>query len=57
MTDLFDYLPLAAVVETKMFCPHAGLSPSLDTLESIRALNRFEVLLIGHCRQRARELV
>jgi len=42
VTDLFDYLPLAAVVETKMFCPHAALSPSLDTLESIRALNRFE---------------
>ena len=42
ITDLFDYLPLAAVVENKLFCPHAGLSPSLDTLEHIRHLNRFE---------------
>jgi len=42
ITDLFDYLPLAAVVENRLFCPHAGLSPSLDTLDHIRHLNRFE---------------
>jgi serine/threonine-protein phosphatase 2A catalytic subunit len=42
VTDLFDYLPLTAVVQDRLFCPHAGLSPSLDTLEAIRALNRFE---------------
>jgi len=32
VTDLFDYLPLTAVVQDRLFCPHAGLSPSLDTL-------------------------
>lgn len=42
VTDLFDFLPLAAIVQDKLFCTHAGLSPSLDTLESIRALSRFE---------------
>ena len=26
-TDLFDYLPLTAVVENQIFCLHGGLSP------------------------------
>ena len=33
LTDLFDYLPLTAVVENQIFCLHGGLSPSLDTLD------------------------
>mmetsp|Transcript_1771 Transcript_1771/g.6016 ORF Transcript_1771/g.6016 Transcript_1771/m.6016 type:complete len:316 (+) Transcript_1771:206-1153(+) len=40
ITDTFDHLPLAAVVENQIFCPHGGLSPSLDTLEHIRELDR-----------------
>lgn len=24
LTDLFDSLPLAAVIENQLFCPHAG---------------------------------
>ena len=39
-TDLFDHLPLSALVEGKIFCLHAGLSPSLDTLDHIRELDR-----------------
>mmetsp|Transcript_925 Transcript_925/g.2643 ORF Transcript_925/g.2643 Transcript_925/m.2643 type:complete len:308 (+) Transcript_925:137-1060(+) len=39
-TDLFDYLPLAAVVDDRLFCPHGGLSPSLDTVDQILALDR-----------------
>jgi serine/threonine-protein phosphatase 2A catalytic subunit len=35
LTDLFDFLPLAAVIESQLFCPHAGLSPSMDTLDQI----------------------
>ena len=31
-TQLFDTLPLSAAVENRVFCPHAGLSPSLDTV-------------------------
>jgi len=41
-TNLFDYLPLAALVEAQVFCPHGGLSPSIDTLEQIRALDRVQ---------------
>jgi serine/threonine-protein phosphatase 2A catalytic subunit len=39
-TDLFDYLPLTAVVENTFFCLHGGLSPSTDTLDDINALER-----------------
>ena len=39
-TDTFDYLPLAACIENQILCVHAGLSPSLDTLDNIRMLNR-----------------
>jgi diadenosine tetraphosphatase ApaH/serine/threonine PP2A family protein phosphatase len=40
-TDLFDYLPLAALVERQVFCVHGGLSPSIDTVDQIRSLTRF----------------
>ena len=40
LTVLFDYLPLTAVVEDKIFCVHGGLSPSIDTLDSISDLDR-----------------
>jgi serine/threonine-protein phosphatase 6 catalytic subunit len=39
-TDLFDYLPLAALVEGKIFCVHGGLSPYISTVEQIRLINR-----------------
>jgi serine/threonine-protein phosphatase 2A catalytic subunit len=35
-TELFDYFPLTAVVEDKIFCRHGGLSPSIDSLDQIR---------------------
>ena len=33
--DLFDYLPLAATIDKQLFCPHGGLSPSLDTVAQV----------------------
>jgi serine/threonine-protein phosphatase 2A catalytic subunit len=36
-TDLFDFLPLTALI-----CLHGGLSPSIDTLDNIRALDRIQ---------------
>ena len=41
-TDLFDYLPLTAVIENEIFCLHGGLSPSIDSLDNIRALDRIQ---------------
>jgi serine/threonine-protein phosphatase 2A catalytic subunit len=42
LTDLFDYFPLTAVVEDQIFCLHGGLSPSIDTLDNIRELDRVQ---------------
>jgi len=39
-TDLFDYLPLTALIEKTIFCLHGGLSPSIDSLDHIMALDR-----------------
>jgi serine/threonine-protein phosphatase 2A catalytic subunit len=41
-TDLFDYLPLTALIEDSIFCLHGGLSPALETLDDIRQINRFQ---------------
>jgi len=41
-TELFDYLPLTAVIENEIFCLHGGLSPSIDTLDNIRSLERIQ---------------
>ena len=40
ITDVFDHLPLAATIDNEIFCPHGGLSPSLDTLDHVRELAR-----------------
>lgn len=37
---LFDYLPLAAVIDDKIFCVHAGLSPDLTSTKVIRKMER-----------------
>jgi len=39
--DLFDYLPLTALIDNVIFCLHGGLSPSINTLDQIRAMDRF----------------
>merc|ERR1712063_91633 len=41
-TDTFDYLPLTAVIENQIICMHGGISPSLDSLENIRQLDRIQ---------------
>lgn len=47
-TDLFDYLPLTALVDGQIFCLHGGLSPSIDTLDHIRALDRLQEVSTIH---------
>ncbi|KAI8595354.1 Metallo-dependent phosphatase-like protein [Dissophora ornata] len=38
--DVFNCLPLAAIVANKIFCVHGGLSPNLSSMDDIRALRR-----------------
>ncbi|KAG6498213.1 hypothetical protein ZIOFF_046125 [Zingiber officinale] len=41
-TDLFDYFPLTALVESEIFCLHGGLSPTIETLDGIRSFDRVQ---------------
>lgn len=38
--DIFDYLPLAAVIDDKVLCIHGGLSPLIRTIDKIRTIQR-----------------
>ena len=38
----FDYLPLTALIENQIFCQHGGLSPTIDTLDNVRCLDRIQ---------------
>jgi len=39
-TDCFNCLPIAAIVDDKIFCMHGGLSPDLKTMDQIRRIIR-----------------
>jgi serine/threonine-protein phosphatase 2A catalytic subunit len=41
-TDLFDYLPLCALIDDQILCMHGGLSPALETLDDIKHLDRVQ---------------
>jgi serine/threonine-protein phosphatase 4 catalytic subunit len=39
-TEIFDYLSLSALIEDRVFCVHGGLSPTINTLDQIRLIDR-----------------
>lgn len=39
-TDCFNCLPMAAIIEGKIFCCHGGLSPELNDMSQIRNVKR-----------------
>ncbi|KAJ8627171.1 hypothetical protein MRB53_020478 [Persea americana] len=39
-TDCFNCLPVTALIDDKILCMHGGISPELDSLDQIRAIER-----------------
>jgi serine/threonine-protein phosphatase PP1 catalytic subunit len=39
-TDLFNFLPVAAIIDDKILCMHGGLSPELKNLQNIESISR-----------------
>jgi serine/threonine-protein phosphatase PP1 catalytic subunit len=39
-TECFNYLPVAALIDEKIFCMHGGLSPELNNVEQIKKIVR-----------------
>ncbi|ORM41945.1 Serine/threonine-protein phosphatase PP1-alpha catalytic subunit [Babesia sp. Xinjiang] len=39
-TDCFNCLPVAAIIDDKIFCMHGGLSPELNSMDQIRQIPR-----------------
>ena len=37
---MFNWMPVAALIDDKIFCVHGGLSPELSTLDQIGKINR-----------------
>lgn len=41
-TEIFDHLALTAVIDGQLFAVHGGLSPTLECLDKIQEIKRFQ---------------
>ena len=41
MMTSFDALPIVAIMNKQFFCVHGGISPDIQTVDDVRAINRF----------------
>ncbi|EQB60448.1 hypothetical protein NAPIS_ORF01992 [Vairimorpha apis BRL 01] len=39
-TDLFDFLPISAIINNDTFCCHGGLSPAFETIDQLNKIDR-----------------
>lgn len=42
VTDMFDYLPIAALIDEQIYCVHGGLSPYIETIKEIQEIKRIQ---------------
>ena len=42
ITDVFDYLPLAAIIDNDIICMHGGLSPSIERTDELIVMDRIQ---------------
>jgi diadenosine tetraphosphatase ApaH/serine/threonine PP2A family protein phosphatase len=40
VTDVFDYLSIAAIINNRVLCIHGGMSPEIRTIDQIRTIDR-----------------
>lgn len=48
-TEVFDYLPLSATVDSKILCVHGGLSPFIEKIDRIRSIQRVKEVPVEGC--------
>ena len=39
-SNAFNYLPIAAIIDDKIFCVHGGLSPDMKSVEDVNKISR-----------------